>query len=496
MNGALQQRVLETIARHSMVRPGDRLGLGVSGGADSVAMLCLFAALRSKLGIEIFVLHFHHQLRGVEADEDERFVHMLADALHFEFLSDQADVAGEAHRNSLNIEEAARNLRYRFFASIAYSRRLNRIAVAHTADDQAETVLAHLLRGTGLTGLAGIYPLAGLIVRPLLECRREELRVYLRESGQAWREDATNQDTSHMRARIRHKLLPLLQKDFETSSVPRLARLAGFAREDEAFWRALEEERFVALTSREPDGGISIEIADLLSPMPALTTRRGDSQSSTASTLALARRLVRRIIADLRGGRHQFTAQHVQDVLDLATKSSSGARIDLPDVLVERNFNRLVFSSVSEAEASETALERAALGDGFEYNIVPPNPSESTCIAVPEIRRRFELKLIDWSLSSRETIVSGSALDFARLRWPMTLRNWRPGDSYRPQGHKRIRKLKRLFLEARVPRGARATWPVLISDGHLTWVWGFPVAEEFSPRPGTRTVLAISVEEF
>src|ERR1700731_3200204 len=242
MRRTLQLRVLETIARHAMIRSGDRIGVAVSGGADSVALLRLLAELRAQLGIQLYVLHFHHQLRGAAADEDELFVAHLAREFGFDFVADRADVAGEARRNGWNLEDAGRRLRYEFFASAAASRGLNRVAVAHTADDQAETVLAHLLRGTGLAGLAGIYPVAGLIIRPLLEIRREELRDYLSVLGQSWREDATNQDTTRMRARIRHRLLPLLQQDFDPSSVTRLARLAGSAREEEAFWRALEDE--------------------------------------------------------------------------------------------------------------------------------------------------------------------------------------------------------------------------------------------------------------
>ena len=237
------------------------------------------------------------------------------------------------------------------------------MAVAHTADDQAETVLAHLLRGTGLAGLAGIYPVAGLIIRPLLEIGREELREYLSGLGRSWREDATNQDTSRMRARIRHQLLPLLQRDFDPSSVTRLARLAGLAREEETFWRALEEERFRALVSREPSGGVSLSIADLLSPFPALASPDGgsgrDPDRPSPATLALTRRLVRRIFAELRGSRQQLTARHVQDVLDLATKSQSGARIELPGVLVQRSFRPARFFSVpSSAEAEDCWRKR------------------------------------------------------------------------------------------------------------------------------------------
>jgi tRNA(Ile)-lysidine synthase len=495
MNRDLPKRVLGTIGRHFMIRPGDRIGVGVSGGADSVALLHLLAEFRAKLGIHIFVLHFHHQLRGAEADEDECFVRDLAAEFQFEFIPGRADVAGEARRNGWNLEDAARRLRYRFFASVAASRGLDGVAVAHTADDQAETVLAHLLRGTGLAGLAGIYPVAGIVIRPLLDIGREELREYLRNLHCGWREDSTNQDTSRMRSRIRHQLLPVLRRDFEPLSVTRLARLAGLAREDETFWRSLEEERFEALASRDLAGNISLKIDDLLSPLPRLASPGGTARrapdSRQTSTLALTRRLVRRIVADLQGSRQKLTARHVQDVLDLAEKSQSGARVELPGVSVRRVFGRLVFSPVPDADKEKTTSESEPCGREFEYAIAMPGSSKMSCIVVAEIRRRFDLKVIDWPSASGETTHHRGILDFERLQWPLTLRSWRPGDSYRPHGHRRVRKLKRLFLESRVPQGARATWPVLTSAGQLVWASGYPVAEEFAPRHGTRTGLLV-----
>jgi len=499
MKRSLQQRVLETIGRHRMIRPGDRIGAGVSGGADSVALLHLLAELRTKLGTGISILHFNHRLRGTEADEDERFVKALAGEFHFDFVSGSADVTGEARRNGWNLEDAARRLRYEFFASASASRGLRSVAVAHTADDQAETVLAHLLRGTGLTGLAGIYPVAGLTIRPLLEIGREELREYLGGLGRSWREDSSNQDTSRMRARIRHQLLPVLRRDFEPLSVTRLARLAGLAREEEVFWRSLEEERFRTLASRDAAGNISLKIDDLLWPLPLLAGPGGEGglhfEPAQSTTLALTRRLVRRIFADLQGGRSKLTALHVQNVLDLAGKMSSGSRVELPGIIVWRTFDRLEFSSASSAAKSEAGEEIGLHAREFEYAIALPGLSKTSCIVVPEIRRRFDLKMIDWPSASGETIPYRGALDFERLRWPLVLRSWRPGDSYRPYGHRRIRKLKRMFLESRVPQDARGTWPVLTSAGKLVWASGYPVAEEFAPRPETRTGLLIAEEE-
>jgi tRNA(Ile)-lysidine synthase len=487
MSKDLYRRVLETIRRHAMIRPGDRIGIGVSGGADSVAVLRIFAELRTQLGIAVLVLHFHHQLRGAEADEDERFVKALAGEFHLEFESGRADVAGEAHLHGWNLEDAARRLRYQFFASVAEARSLNRIAVAHTANDQAETVLSHLLRGTGLTGLAGIYPVAGLIVRPLLELGREELREFLSDLGQPWREDATNQDTSRMRARIRHQLIPLLLRDFDPAAVTRLSRLAMHAREDETFWRSLEHERFNALVTRESSAAISLSIADFLSPLPL--------PIPAASTMALTRRLVRRTFAELRGSREQLTSRHVDCVIDLATKSQSGARIDLPGVCVERIFDRLCFTNVFAVPDTAQDGEAARRNCDFAYTVSRPGRLESASIVVTEIHRRFNLKMVDWPPAQSDTVVGWGALDFDRVQWPLILRNWHPGDSYRPHGSRRVRKLKRLLLESRVPQSARGSWPVLTSKGKVIWASRCPVAEELAPHPGTRIGLVIGEEE-
>src|SRR5580704_3109561 len=183
MRSELHNRVLEAIARHGMFRPGDRVGVAVSGGADSVALLRLLVDLRAELGVFLTVLHFNHQLRGAESDADEAFVAALAAQLGIEFVGGREDVAAAAREHRWNLEDAARRLRYAFFRSALIgpggAARLTRVAVAHSADDQAETVLARLVRGTGPAGLAAIYPVMDFVVRPLLEIRRGELREYL-----------------------------------------------------------------------------------------------------------------------------------------------------------------------------------------------------------------------------------------------------------------------------------------------------------------------------
>jgi tRNA(Ile)-lysidine synthase len=212
--------------------------------------------------------------------------------------------------------------------------------------------------------------------------------------------------------------------------------------------------------------------------------------------MALTRRLVRRIFAELRGSREQLTSRHVDCVIDLATKSQSGARIDLPGVSVERVFDRLCFTNVSAALDAAQEDETALRNRDFAYTVSRPGRLESASIVVTEIHRRFILKMVDWPSAPSDTLLGRGALDFDRVQWPLVLRNWRPGDSYRPHGSRSVRKLKRLLLESRVPRSARGSWPVLTSEGKVIWASGYPVAEELAAHPGTQIGLVIGEEEF
>ncbi|MGH9818032.1 MAG: tRNA lysidine(34) synthetase TilS, partial [Candidatus Acidiferrales bacterium] len=337
---SLHQRVLKTIERHQMACAGDRLGVAVSGGADSVALLLLLRELAASMGFVLSVVHFNHQLRGADSDADERFVRELAAQQGVEFRLHRADVAAEACRQGWNLEDAGRRLRRQFFERLVEEKVVDRVAVAHTADDQAETVLAHLLRGTGISGLAGIHPVAGCVVRPLLEVRRTELRTFLTERGRTWREDATNQDTKRLRARIRRELIPQLEREYQPALVERLAQLAQIAKDEEEFWEALVDEEMRRMAVREGDG-FSVEAAAL-----AGSLRSGSSAPQRApaglkaGATSLARRLVRRVAKEIGGEACRAGAEHVARVVELARHGQGGQRAELPGgVVVERSLN-------------------------------------------------------------------------------------------------------------------------------------------------------------
>jgi tRNA(Ile)-lysidine synthase len=486
---SLENRVLQVIRQSRMLAPGDRAGLAVSGGADSVALLRLLERLREPLGVKLLVVHFDHALRGEESDADARFVANLASDRGIECVVGREDVRRASASNKWNLEDAARRLRYAFFERLVAQGRATRILVAHTADDQAETVLAHIFRGTGPAGLAGIYPAVGAVVRPLLGERREDLRAYLRRRGQAWREDRTNGDLTRQRARIREQLLPLLAQEYSPGIVERLSGLAGLAREDEIFWNALVEDRFRALVENGP-GTCAIPVSALLAPLePA-------SQAQSAALLALTHRLTRRIYRQLRGHLAGLGSTHVAQVVRLAAASLSGRRVELPgEISVERSFNELIFSSARPSGRTREGREKASARRAYVYVVSLPAQGRAT-VSVPELNRRFCLKVIDWSVSQRDTKRDHTALDARLLRAPLILRSWRPGDAYRPLGRRQPKKLKELFLAGRVPSRDRAGWPVLESAGRVAWARGLPPADEFCARAETQAAVVIEEEQF
>jgi tRNA(Ile)-lysidine synthase len=485
MRTSLHRRIRETLKQRHLLAPGDHLGIGVSGGADSVALLRLLHDLQEELGVRLTVLHFQHRLRGAESVADEEFTAQLAARLGVEFLRDEAPVADWACEHGVNLEEAGRQLRTEFFERTAREARVTRVATAHTADDQAETVLAHLLRGSGLAGLAGIYPQSGVVIRPLLDIPRAELRDWLHSIGQPWCEDATNADTTRLRACLRQRLLPVIEREYQPRIADQLCRLAALAREEEQFGGALAQARFSQLSERR-GAAVALRAADLLAPLPA--TLLADAGPQTA----LARRMVRCAVEAVLGHRRGLTAKHVEDVLHLAGAPMSGKHVELPHgVRAERSFREIVFTAGNPAGRRARLMEQESRA--YSYSVDLPECGISEVI-VPAIGRLLRLKVVDWRGGAGETRESDSALDAGRLRSPLLLRNWRPGDVFCPRGRHQGRKLKELLREARVPAGERVLWPVVECCGKVVWVRGLPADAACAAGSETRRALLISEE--
>lgn len=300
-------------------RPGDRVAAAVSGGADSVALLELLLEARDRLGIVVAVAHYNHRLRGGESDTDAEFVERLAAAREVPFFGGSA-----ATLHHSNVEALARRDRYRFFEQLARQGSVGKVATAHTADDQAETVLARLLRGGGPAGLSGILPggREGRVVRPLLEVRRAELRAWAAARGLTWHEDSSNLNLRFLRNRIRHQLLPQLERDYNPGIVNVLNHTAEVARGEEAHWQRQIEELAGRLIQDTP-GGPQLSLADFV--------QLDEAQQ---------RRLIRAAVARAKGDLRRLEFAHVERVRRLALAGpdgqSGGRVVEIPDCRVER----------------------------------------------------------------------------------------------------------------------------------------------------------------
>ena len=442
--------VLDTIARHQMLTPGDRVLVGVSGGADSTALLLAL----NELGFDLAVAHLNHGLRGAESDEDEHFVQTLAGQLGIACFARSAEI----RRKSGNIEALGRESRRSFFQSLVRDHGFTKVALAHNREDRVETLLLHLMRGAGSEGLVSMAPVAGTTVRPLIETSREDIEAYLTGLGRSWRTDLSNSDMSLSRNRMRHEIIPRLASLFNTRLIDSLSRTITIL-QDEDQW--MGEAARVWLDEHGLGASVDIPAMRLAGP-------------------ALSRRVIREA---LRRDGHELadiTFDHVEAVRGLLADGKSGKTIQLPGgIEAAREFNRLVF---------RRAIEDLA---GFDYNLPIPG-----VVRIPELGRSFSATYIEnpRDFSLRLVDPNHVLVDGSRLGAYVKIRNWKPGDYCRPAGWP-AGKVKELFQRARVPRSQRRRWPILVTDSTIIWVTSFPVSREFAPSACTKKIVAFEALE-
>ncbi|MBI2816168.1 MAG: tRNA lysidine(34) synthetase TilS [Acidobacteria bacterium] len=475
--------VLKTIAHFCMIAPGQRVAVACSGGPDSTALLLVLYELSDQLGCALSVCHLNHCLRAEESDEDESFVRQLSERLQLPLHASRADVRSKAGSAKSNLESTARKIRYEFFRSLIDEGRADRVAVGHTADDQAETVLQRLLRGAGLRGLAGIYPVVeNRIIRPLIEVRRSAVLAYLNERQQPWREDSSNLDLRRTRNRIRHQLVPMLS-EFNPQIVRTLAGTAETARDEESFW-AEYLPPILSQAAQVEGERISLNIQLMCRMHPAV--RRRLLRCAIAAALYLPR--LKCSLPEDSDKRWQELArlpqtgaadfEHIEQLLHLMSESQSGSWLPLPGGYVaKREFSHLIIEKAAAPKKFQ----------GFEHHFHVPARIEA-----PEIGSTFSFEIMDMeNAQARYNQSVVSLLDPGLGGTMLTLRNWRPGDLYKPAGHRTERKLKEFFRSQRIPLTQRQGWPVLLWNGRIVWTRGLGAADDFSPPPGSDRALLV-----
>ncbi|MGH9449809.1 MAG: tRNA lysidine(34) synthetase TilS, partial [Terriglobia bacterium] len=443
--------------RGGVFRPGGRVGVAVSGGQDSMLLLHFVRQLGRETGFHPAVVHFNHHLRGAESNADERFVAETAQALKLEFFHSGADVGRTARDGRRNIEATARELRYRYFFSLVRQGKLDWVATAHTANDQAETVLLRVLRGTGTRGLGGIYPvLQGGVVRPFLTVTRAEVEDEVRKRGVAFRVDASNLDPRFARNKIRQHLIPRLEREFNPRVVLLLAGLAARCRDDDAYLEQQASE--ISRPWRIREGREERISTRALSEFPP----------------ALERRVLCQMAGTASAAPHRLTSLQIEQLQRLCSVAQSGKALALPaGVEAYREFDWLVVRPRNNEPP----------GDGFSYLITPPAE-----VDIPS--GVFRIRSLEYAGRSDPerpyNSNEGVYIDFDTLDGTLILRSWKPGDRFCPRGCGNARKLKELFRESKIPAARRRNWPVLLNGDEIVWVRGFPPGGRFAATAATR----------
>jgi len=471
---AVVDRVRHFVRQHHLIAPDTRVLAAVSGGSDSIALVHILRELAEAGDMRLAgVAHFNHQLRP-SADDDERFAAGVAAALDLVFLADRGDVAARARRERRSIENAARTARHEFLERARLTTGADVVALGHTRDDQAETVLLRLMRGAGPRGLAGMHPRNGCVVRPLLGCRRHELRAWLAERQLAFVEDETNQDVAIPRNRVRAELLPLLEARFNPAIVDALADQAEIARETWAWMDALTADLDVRVVRRSMTADNTL-------------VREIDVAAVLAAPLALQRALVWRLMSEVAGGR-PIAFGHVDAAIRLMDEGGE-TRLDFPGQRLERIGASVVLTGRVDGAQGRRASDETSNLFRFPLSI----PGE---VALPGT---------GWSVSAETTanaiVGNGGGKDVAIVqrdlcRGSLAVRNRRPGDWFRPVGLNGRKKLQDYFVDRKVARKLRDTVPLVVDEtDRIVWVAGFGIDEAFRVTDPAQPVIILKLRQ-
>jgi tRNA(Ile)-lysidine synthase len=463
---SLPARAAEYIRKNSLISNRDHVLAAVSGGPDSVALLSILVNLKDTLGIErITVIHFDHRLRGDESDGDREFVRALARSAGLDFRCGAGDVRAFARSRKISVEMAARECRRSFFTGTAAEIKAWKIALGHTADDQAEEVILRILRGTGPAGIQGMSPatVEG-IIRPLLFATRDAVLEYLQERGMEYRNDSTNFAPSCQRNFLRLKVFPLLREAFHPQIAQTIARCANLAREEESWWASQTQTLWGDICLELSEGRCVLDFARMQQLYPAL-----------------ARRMLRLAIERVKGNLSGVGLIHLEPLTELISSGKTGKSIRIPGgIEATRDGAKLLIRSktcTAREDRFDDVLDVYEPGNylfgkfGFEFSSCDQT---KTCCG-PD--------------SGADCV----RMDSDKLKWPMMLRYRRAGDRFRPLGMTGSKKLQDFFTDCMVPREERQKVPLLCDSEKICWVVGMRMDDRVKVEAHTRQILMVKL---
>lgn len=457
----LVEKVKKTIEKYNMLKPGDHVVAAVSGGADSVALLCVLKALESDLAITVSAAHMDHMIRGRQSAKEMAFVRELADGMGVDCIAEARDVPAVKRDDGLSLQEAAREVRYAFLSEMLEKRGADRIAVGHHADDQVETVLMWFVRGASLKGLTGMPPVRDKVfIRPLIEVHRSEIEQYLEEKRIKYVPDTSADEMHYLRNDIRHKLLPLLRKAYNPRIDEAIIRMTGLLRQDDEFLDSCAMQSVEAcMIDTDDDLCCSIEkIRNCPEPLYG--------------------RMVMNMVARVKGDTRGITFKHAAAVCSLMTEGPSKV-VQLPGNLnVMREYNRLIFTCRDE--------------EGSAYQYFFDNLPQEVVIESAGIKLIFNIiATADPEKLLKKRDRQTELLNYDEISFPLCIRSFRPGDRFCPLGMENSKKLKDHFIDEHIPPRQRRKIPLVVSGDRIACVCGSRIDNRFKLGRDTSRVLAI-----
>ena len=477
----LRKQVAGVIREYNLFSANDRVLIGVSGGPDSVALLSLIynTSRTDSPYSEIFIAHLNHSIRGRESDEDEQFVADLAEKYSVSLITEKRDIIEIARERKISLEEAARDERYRFFKSAAEKVGANVIAVGHNAEDNAETILHRIIRGTGITGVSGIRPKRKLtpvstinLVRPLLFTWRKDITAYLEEEDLSYRVDSTNIEKDKLRNRIRLELIPHLEENYNAKIKKSLAALGETALQNSDYLEAKSKALFedVLINREEPIETIALDIHKL-----------------KESPQILQQMIIKEAIIRLDIPLKKLSNRNYKDILNtLNSKKTSTNNVVKEYLNIRREGSELHLSKSRYYEEESPVLSETEIEIPGETELADMN-----CRVKAEIRE-IENGFLEEFKQSKTSYEE--AVDFDKVSMPLTVRTRKPGDRFQPLGSRGLKKIKDFFIDNKVPVMERDTVPIVTMNGDPIWLVGFRIDDRIRVSEETTNLLVMKFE--
>jgi len=472
----LEEKVEETIKKFNMLSFDDKILVGVSGGPDSVVLLKILLSFRQKYNLSIYIAHLNHMLRGRESDEDADFVKNLAQKLDLPYEVKSCNLSEIIKKKRSNLEEIAREYRYKFFSETTEKLKINKIALGHNADDQVETFLMRLIRGSGLEGLIGIPPVRNKIIRPLIECNRKEIEEYCQIHQIEYRIDSSNKETIYFRNKIRLELLPLLSKEYNKNIKDIILHLQSMISEVSIYLQQKTELLFTEIVKVEGQERIIIDLTKF-----------------NTLALALKRRIIRKSIEVIKGNLYSINFSHNNEILKISEYQSGEKEVYLPDNLrAKKSYNQLI---IYKKRISKNWVDEISIP--WEYNILISGKTNIKALGID-----FETKIIDSVEIKPSLYFKGKKpkgefiefIDYDKVKFPLKLRNRRIGDRFYPLKMLGEKKVKEYFMDNKIPKSHRDLIPILVdSENKIIWIVGMRMDDRVKISSTSKKILYIKM---